>query len=672
MPDDADLLTLADCLGIVRRRWLLIATLSIAGCAVAAFLILSRVRLAEATAGLALQRTVGADSRGQDQQPLVTWANTQRDQLMSRQVLEQVLASGALATNPVYRNATDPVALLARRVNATAGRQSWYVTVSLQDEDPGRAESALGALLAAFRGEQERLLRERSSAAIATLIAKAEESAQAVARAQENERRLREERGLVASDPDRNPASQRLGGLIDRLAAVDERRTGQQAVLDLIDHARRIGDPALRRESLLRIDRIATAPAVSDILAEWRRLRVQEASFAAKYGDLHPRMVELRQQIDHRRQQIDDAIAIAIASAEGESLAARSQREALAAQVAAATDDLAAYRRDLDRLRVLSQETAAAERVRGELEVRLSQERAAASLAFSELLVPVDPPRASWDRSDPTRLPLLAAAVLGSLAAALAAAVGWDLIDGRNLTARTVARRTRQPVLVTIPFIAGADLLHDDLEPPALMESFRVARQALLMRLRDGSGSVLGVISPCRQDARSLCAARLARVFAAGGAHTLLVDADLRHRALSRRLGAEGIPGLSDLLAGSPGIAPRSVDLDPRLGFMPAGSEVEMPGDLLHSHCLEEWLGQMRRTYDLVVLDTPALGEFSDALVCSAVSDLLVLALRPGNCSAAALDEMITRLGPLHGRLAGTLLGAPGRTLRSDPVDRGG
>lgn len=671
MPEDADLLTLADCLGIVRRRWLLIVTIAIAGSTLAAAIILHRTRLAEASAGLALQRTVGADNRGQDQQPLVTWANTQRDQLMSRQVLEQVLASGVLSTNTAYRTATDPVALLARRVNATAGRQSWYVTVTLQDEDPGRAEAALGALLTAFRGEQERLLRERSAVAIATLTAKAEEAAQAVARAQETERRLREERGLVAGDPDRNPASQRLGGLIDRLAAVDDRRTAQQSVIDLISNARRIENPALRRESLLRIERIAIAPAVSEMFADWRRLRVQEAAFAAKYGDLHPRMVELRQQIEHRRLQIDDAIAIAIASAEGDLAATRSQREALAAQVATSTDDLATYRRDLDHLRVLTQETAAAERVRGELAVRLSQERAAASLAFSELLVPVDPPRASWDRSDPTRLPLLAAAVLGTLAAALAAAVGWDLIDGRNLTPRTVARRTGRPVLVTIPFIAGVDLLHDDLEPPALMEAFRVARQALLMRLRDGTGSVLCVVSPCRGDARSLCAARLARVFAGAGAQTLLVDADLRRSALSARLGAEGLPGLSDLLAGSPGIAPREVDIDPHLGFMPAGAEVEMPGDLMHSHCLAEWLGQMRGRYDLVVLDTPPLGEFSDALVCAAVSDVLVLALRPGGSSAESLEEMLARLGPLRDRLAGTLLGTPGQ-VQTKSVDRDG
>jgi|GEM_PF-5268464 len=657
MSEGGELMSLADLIRILRRRLGIVIVTAAIVLVLGVGLVLSRPALAEARAGLALQRSspLSFDATGDQTQAWEMWANTQREQLLSRRVLERVLSSGILLGNPTYAGAQDPISTLAKRITATTNRQSWYVAVSLRDEDPTRAELALQALIDAFLEEQDALRAARSNRTLATLTAKHAEAELEVRTFHDGERVLREEHNLMIADPDRNPLALRLVSLMEHQNQFEGRRIAQRTLVDLVAVAQATLDAAHRREALLRMDAIARAPAVSQILAAWRTLRVEEAALAEKYGDRHPRMVEMRQQLENRGQQIDQAIDQTAEALSSELEALDRQHAAMQDEITQTSTDLQAYRNGLDRLRLLTQQTAAAEKVLGDLALRLSQEKAQSALVFSETLQPVDPPRAAWDTSDPRRPALLLAVGLASLAGGLLTALFWDLARGRNLTVQAISRALQRPVFAEIPLPPGTAIFAAAGEPEALMEAFRMARQGLLPSLSTTQGTVIVMLSVNRRENTTLCAARLAQTFAAAGARTLLIDGDLRARSLSEIAHHAADLGLSDLLSGADGIAAHRMPGEDDLSLMPAGALSNSPGDLIHSHCLQEWLAQVRQNYAVIIIDSPALADYSDAHVLTGSADAGVFVIDATLTSNAELEVAHSRLGPIRQRVVGAI-----------------
>jgi capsular exopolysaccharide synthesis family protein len=121
----------------------------------------------------------------------------------------------------------------------------------------------------------------------------------------------------------------------------------------------------------------------------------------------------------------------------------------------------------------------------------------------------------------------------------------------------------------------------------------------------------------------------------------LLIDADLRRPSLHAILGAPGTPGLTEYLAGTAEVSdivqrnenPRVVEAGimhaiPDLAFIPAGAGGDNASELVANHRIEELVAALSPHFDWILIDSPPVLAFSDAVDLARAADAVLLVAR--------------------------------------------
>jgi capsular exopolysaccharide synthesis family protein len=196
-------------------------------------------------------------------------------------------------------------------------------------------------------------------------------------------------------------------------------------------------------------------------------------------------------------------------------------------------------------------------------------------------------------------------------------------------------------------------------EHSLLSESFRATLASILFRIENngapgdsasaaGRTFVFTSVEPV--EGKTTVATNLAIALAETGKRVLLIDADLRRPRMHSIFELCNDWGLSDLLEGD-GPAPDS-PLDalarttqiPNLWVLPSGPGTAVISRLLYSPALENLLAQLRRLFDLILVDSPPLAYYSDARVFGHTSDGVVLVVRANKTGRESLRAACLRL----------------------------
>ncbi len=242
-----------------------------------------------------------------------------------------------------------------------------------------------------------------------------------------------------------------------------------------------------------------------------------------------------------------------------------------------------------------------------------------------------------------------------------------EYLDQSLKTPADVARVLGVPVLGMVPLEAKlgprpdgrrpisviTDLDHDD---PAA-EAFRTLRTNVTFVGAERPVQLLAMTSPGPGEGKSTTASNLALALAAGGSRTLLMDADLRRPLLHRAFGLVHDPGLTDVLIGStPAREAIRPEVAPKLDVLPAGSSPPNPSELLGSDAMHTLLGEMRREYDYIVVDTPPVLPVTDATVIATIADAIILTIRSGETEELPAQRAMEQLRRVNARIAGVVL----------------
>ncbi len=125
----------------------------------------------------------------------------------------------------------------------------------------------------------------------------------------------------------------------------------------------------------------------------------------------------------------------------------------------------------------------------------------------------------------------------------------------------------------------------------------------------------------------------------------LLADFDLRRPVMHNLLQVPRSPGVSDYLTGQ---APLSAVLrkieGTNLYFMPAGTPVKNPLELLNLREVKSLLGDLPNFFNWVILDTPPLLFSADANLLSTMADGTVLVVRIGSTTIDTITRAMQSL----------------------------
>jgi capsular exopolysaccharide synthesis family protein len=182
-------------------------------------------------------------------------------------------------------------------------------------------------------------------------------------------------------------------------------------------------------------------------------------------------------------------------------------------------------------------------------------------------------------------------------------------------------------------------------------EAYRMLRTNLFYALIDSPPKIIVLTSANAGDGKSTTTANLGVTLAQAGKNVLTLDCDLRGPRLHSIFDVSNSRGLVDILAAGDKVEDVWREPAPRLKLICAGPPPPNPAELLTSRSLAEFLAEMRRRFDYVLVDTPPVG-VSDSAVLAANGDGVLL----------VVDSQRTRKGPLRQALR-TLRGVGANVL---------
>ncbi len=185
-----------------------------------------------------------------------------------------------------------------------------------------------------------------------------------------------------------------------------------------------------------------------------------------------------------------------------------------------------------------------------------------------------------------------------------------------------------------IPYRPAPETHLIDVERPHEVpnEEFRSLRTRLNHLQSQQELHSLVVTSASPAEGKSFTAVNLALAQAQLEAPVLLADLDLRRPVIHNLFQCERTPGFSDFLLAEKPLEEciRRIE-GSNLYFLPAGSPVKNPLELLNMRHVKQTLDGLRKIFNWVVLDTPPLLFSADANLLSTMTDGTLIVVRIGS-----------------------------------------
>ena len=217
-----------------------------------------------------------------------------------------------------------------------------------------------------------------------------------------------------------------------------------------------------------------------------------------------------------------------------------------------------------------------------------------------------------------------------------------DLINNKITSRSDIERKTSIPIISTIGHNQNTgDVPVFELPKSALAESFRGLRTNLQYLMHEKDQKVITITSTVSGEGKTFCSSNLAAIFAMAGKKTLLVGLDLRKPKVHKIFNLDNSIGISTYLIGQNDLNDilKESKID-NLYVAPSGPVPPNPAELLGSSAMVEFIKEVRKKFEVIILDTPPFGMVTDSRIISRLSDVTLFILRQ-NYSTLNILELL-------------------------------
>ncbi|MFZ2587750.1 MAG: polysaccharide biosynthesis tyrosine autokinase [Alphaproteobacteria bacterium] len=377
---------------------------------------------------------------------------------------------------------------------------------------------------------------------------------------------------------------------------------------------------------------VLNSPLIQNLRIQETEVRRKMSDLAARYGDRHPRMMTVRNELSNIQGKIGEESAKIRGSLQNEVSVAQARVQTFESQLkdlqtqSNTSNDAEVQLMELER-------QAEAERTLYESFLNRSKEVAQMDFAQSDarIIYAAETPQSP---SAPNKGVVMAAATLLGLLLGIGLVMLLEMLDSGYRTVQQLEAATKLPVLGML-----GELPHENgrphyvLEKPtsAFAEGIRAVRTALGFAKPDQHLQVIMVTSSVPQEGKSLLSAALAHVAAMGGGKTLLIDADMRRPTQAHNFGLKPAAGLAEVLVGKAKVKDVVYNLNKTsLYIIPSLANSQFAQELLGSEKMKSLIAELRKEFETIIIDCPPVMAVADALTVSGLADASLFAVRWG------------------------------------------
>ena len=540
------------------------------------------------------------------------------------------------------------------RLKVVKVHQRPLVKVSFQSEDPQLAAAIVNQVPAAFiradmdaryaaTREADQWLNERLEQLKSNLVG-AEQTLSDYLRAND----MVGGNSNEATDRQIAALNQRLIDARGRLAAAEAAQ--EQAASE--DFERVMATPA-----------IASNPAVTRAREAQSVAQARLAELRSQLGQAHPQYRKAAYELAQAQEDLRRQVEAAGREISGELEAARANEQQLSKALERARRDSQALGSKEITARQLEQEVNTARQLYQTFLARHREVTAAGDFVKPPARL-VDPAQVP---TQPIKPQLALMTTVGALLGLLVGFFAIVLMDQiRNTLRRTddVELKLGRPLLSAIPKLSGARMAKtarmQTMMPDSLYaEAVRTLATAVALEGMEREMKVVTVSSAMDGEGKTAVACNLG-VALATTRRVLLIDADLRSPSVASAMGLPpGTPGLVQLLT-------RRASLDQcvkgvrgsSLKVLPAGRSAGNALDLLMSSRFGRLLAEMKKHFDVIIIDCPPVQLVSDALVLGRSSSAMVFVTRSDSTPLQAVRRALHRIDKAGVPVMGVVLNA--------------
>jgi capsular exopolysaccharide synthesis family protein len=236
--------------------------------------------------------------------------------------------------------------------------------------------------------------------------------------------------------------------------------------------------------------------------------------------------------------------------------------------------------------------------------------------------------------------------------------LGVGLVLLRDFLANTIKDPEEVERYLHLDLLAAVPR-YDEANVHLVTEAYQNLRTALIFARPEEHGQVILVTGTAPQEGKTTTLVNLAKLLAASGEKTIVIDCDLRRAQIHHRLDVSREPGLTDYFV-------RHEDLDtliqpthvPNLYALTSGPLPPNPPAMLARKNMGQLLGHLKRHFDWILIDSPPLASVTDAVLLARLADLAVMVVQHNKVDKKLVKRSVTALRKATPNLLGVVLNA--------------